>query len=183
MHATIREATPDDVAALAEAHVATWRETYRGLLPESYLDGLTPEGREPQWRRILDLPGEQRSVLVAEGPGGEIAGFASGGPHRGTAEWAGEIYTLYLRRNYQGRGLGRTLFTALVARLREQGVDSLILWVLATNERARGFYAAMGGQPLREQEIILDGLPLREIGYGWADIGAIGPRRGVADDR
>lgn len=183
MRTTIREATVEDAAAIAEAHVATWRETYRGLLPDSYLAGLTPAGRQPQWQRILDLPNEQRSVLVAEGAGGEIAGFASGGPHYGAAEWTGEIYTLYLRRAYHGCGLGRGLFTALVARLREQEMDSLILWVLATNEHARGFYAAMGGQPLREQEIVIDGIPLCEIGYGWRDISAIGQRPESSDDR
>lgn len=170
MNATIREATIDDAAALAEAHVATWRETYRGLLPDSYLDALTPAGHEPVWRRILALPDEDRTVLVIAGENEPIAGFASGGPHRGATEWAGEVYTLYLRRAYQGRGLGRALFTTLVARLREQGVDSLILWVLATNAPARSFYAALEGQPLREQEVVFDGLALREIGYGWDDL-------------
>ena len=181
MRATIREATMTDAAALAEAHVATWRETYRGLLPDSYLDALTPSGRESIWRRILALPAEERSVLVIAGEGGEIAGFASGGPHREGAEWAGEVYTLYLRRAYQGRGLGRALFATLVARLRAQGVNSLILWVLATNERARGFYAALGGQPLREQEVVFDGLPLREVGYGWRDLRAFDQRAGSDD--
>ncbi|HEY8598694.1 MAG TPA: GNAT family N-acetyltransferase [Thermomicrobiales bacterium] len=183
MQATIRAATPDDVTALAEAHVATWRETYRGLLPDHYLDGLTVAGCEPQWQRLLALPTAQRCVLIAEGSDGVIAGFASGGPHQGTLDYAGELYTLYLRQAYQGTGLGRALFAAIAARLREQGCPSLALWVLATNERARGFYAAQGGQLLREQAIVFDGIPLREAGYGWRDSDSIGRHRERAHER
>lgn len=178
MYATIREATPDDVAALAEAHVAAWCETYRGLLPDSYLDGLTPAGCEPQWRQLVGRPPAEGCVLIAEGAGGEIVGFASGGPHRGLLDHAGELYTLYLRRSAQGAGLGRVLFTAVATRLHEQGLDSLALWVLATNRQARGFYEAIGRRFLREQVLIFEGVPLREAGYGWRDSGAIGRRAG-----
>lgn len=181
MRATIRKATVADATAIAEAHVATWRETYRGLLPDSYLDNLSPAGREPQWRQILTLPDEERCVLVATGAAGAIVGFASGGPAHDNAGYAGEISTLYVRRAYQGGGLGRALFVALTAHLRDRGSTSLILWVLATNRRARGFYEAMGGQPLREQAIIFDGIPLREVGYGWRETESIG-QAGVLRD-
>jgi ribosomal protein S18 acetylase RimI-like enzyme len=179
--ATIRKATVADATAIAEAHVATWHETYRGLLPDSYLDSLTPAGREPQWRQILALPNTERCVLVATGAAETIVGFASGGPARGSAGYAGEIYTLYLRRAYQGCGLGRALFAALAAQLRDRDNRSLILWVLATNRRARGFYEALGGEPLREQAIIFDGISLREVGYGWRDTDAI-VQAGVPSD-
>lgn len=183
MLATIRTATPEDVTALAAAHVATWRETYQGLLPAPYLDGLTAAGSEPQWRRLLALPPAQHCVLIAEGQDGEIAGFASGGPHQGTLDYTGELYTLYLRQAYQGVGLGRALFVATAARLREQGYPSLALWVLATNERARSFYTAQGGQLLREQAIVFDGISLREAGYGWRDSSSIGQHKGNRHDR
>jgi GNAT superfamily N-acetyltransferase len=172
--ARIREALGRDAAALARAHVDTWRETYRGLLPDDYLAGLTPAGREPQWRRAVERPAGQRCVFVAEDGQGEIVGFASGGPHHGTLGYAGELYTLYLRQGWQGQGLGRGLFQAVAARLREQGMCSLALWVLATNRRARDFYEVMGGRFVREQAIVFEGVPLREAGYGWRDSATIG---------
>lgn len=121
MRATIREATTADAAAIAETHAATWRETYRALLPDSYLDGLTPAGREPQWRRILALPAEERSVLVATVATGALAGFASGDPARGRSGYVGEVYILYLRRECRGCGLGRALSVALAASLTRAG--------------------------------------------------------------
>jgi ribosomal protein S18 acetylase RimI-like enzyme len=172
--ALIREATARDVPALARTHVDTWRETYRGLLPDAYLAGLDAAGREPQWQRAVARPAGQGCVFVVEDEQGGIAGFASGGPHHGTLGYTGELYTLYLRQAWQGHGLGRALFQAVATRLHEQGQRSLALWVLATNRRARDFYEALGGRFLREQAIVFEGVPLREAGYGWRDIAAIG---------
>lgn len=164
---SIHEATLADVPVLAEAHVVTWRETYRGLLPDDYLDGLAAVEREPLWRRAIERTDAERCVFVATDSASTIVGFASGGPHLGTLGYAGEVYTLYLRREYQGRGLGRDLFRTVAGRLHAQGLTSLALWVLATNIGARGFYEALGGRFVREQAIVFDGVPLREAGYGW----------------
>jgi GNAT superfamily N-acetyltransferase len=171
---SIRAATIEDVGALAVAHVETWRETYRGLLPDDYLAGLTPEEREPLWRRSVERATGTGCVFVAEDESGALVGFASGGPHHGTLGYTGELYTLYLRREWQGHGLGRGLFRVVVGRLREQGFGSLALWVLATNQRARDFYEAMGGRFEREQQIIFEGVALHEAGYGWRDIATVG---------
>lgn len=177
MKSRIREATIEDVGALALAHVATWRETYRDLLPADYLAGLVAEGREPQWQRAVERATGHGCVFVAEDGGGALVGFASGGPHHGVLGYAGELYTLYLRQGWQGHGLGRRLFQKVAGRLHAQGFDSLALWVLATNERARAFYEAMGGHFVREQQIIFEGIPLHEAGYGWRDITTVGRGR------
>ncbi|MEO8906912.1 MAG: GNAT family N-acetyltransferase [Microbacteriaceae bacterium] len=48
----------------------------------------------------------------------------------------------------QGQGLGRTLIRRLLAELRERGVPGVHLGVSPRNVSARGFYAALGFQPL-----------------------------------
>ena len=40
MH-VIFPAGPEDALALALVHVTSWRETYRGLLPDSFLDRMS----------------------------------------------------------------------------------------------------------------------------------------------
>jgi len=49
----VRQATIDDAGDIAVVHVATWRAAYRGLMPQSLLDGLSVEARTAVWRRIL----------------------------------------------------------------------------------------------------------------------------------
>ena len=46
----IRTAVESDVEAIAHVHVASWRETYPGIMPQEILDGLREEQRVDQWR-------------------------------------------------------------------------------------------------------------------------------------
>jgi len=39
----IREATHNDIPALAKVHVDTWRTAYRGIMPDEYLANLSYE--------------------------------------------------------------------------------------------------------------------------------------------
>lgn len=38
-----RQATSQDAKRIAKVHVDSWRTTYQGIIPDSYLDGLTYE--------------------------------------------------------------------------------------------------------------------------------------------
>ena len=73
---TIREAARQDCDAIGEVHVAAWRETYAGLLPEAMLAGLSPGRRADMWRRWFDAGDPDRLLLVAEDVGG-ASGFAA----------------------------------------------------------------------------------------------------------
>lgn len=50
---SIRAATPNDAALIAGVHVASWRETYAGLLPEAMLSDLSVSDRTGRWARIF----------------------------------------------------------------------------------------------------------------------------------
>ncbi len=54
--AEIRRALPADAAGMAAVHVATWRTTYPGLLPDRYLVSLNPKAYAERWRRMLADP-------------------------------------------------------------------------------------------------------------------------------
>lgn len=166
--AVIREATIEDVPGIARAHIQSWRTTYKGIVPQSVIDSFTYEQREALWRRALS-PGSRSFVYVAE-EGGEVVGFASGGPAREDApHHAAELYAIYLLQEHQGRGIGRRLFDAVVQELARRGLYSMAIWVLAENP-ACGFYEAMGGRKVYEREEEAGDKMLLEIGYGWDDI-------------
>ncbi len=169
---TIREASPDDASAIAAVHVAAWRETYRGIVPDDYLDGLAVESRERGWRDRLARPVADSVVYVAEDAGGKVVGFASGRPREASdlayAAYAGELYAIYLLREAHGGGTGRALVRAVAGRLAERGMCSLLVWVLAENP-SRRFYEALGGTLVGEQAIIIGGRALVDVAYGWPD--------------
>lgn len=169
----VRRARPEEALAIARVHVASWRASYRGIVPDAFLDGLSAEGRLPRWQQALDRAAAGAGVWVAEAAG-EIVGFASAGPERsGDQQYRGELYALYLLPAYQRRGLGRRLVGAVAAHLAEQGMQALLLWVLAANAPGWRFYEALGGVPLREQSFELGGTTVVEIAYGWSNTASL----------
>ena len=170
MRVSIRKATLADVDGIARVHVQAWRESYRDLMPQAALDGLSVERRAAQWRGTLSDPNSPASVYVAV-QDGAVCGFGSGGKTRWTGlATDGEISALYLLDAVKRRGVGRRLFRALIRRLAAQGFRSAGLWVLTEHVPARRFYEAMGGRSgerrtERRGELVLD-----EIAYLWDDL-------------
>lgn len=164
----IRRATIEDAAGISRVHVDSWRETYRGIMPDDVLDGLSYDGRAETRRRQMRTAAPEVIHLVAE-LDGQIVGFAVAGPERETDfPYEGELYAIYILRSAQGRGIGRQLFAAAVSHLLRHGIDSMLVWVLADNP-SRGFYEALGGAELGVKTITI-GVPLEEVAYGWDDI-------------
>jgi hypothetical protein len=54
----IRRAQEQD-AALAQMHATAWRVACRGLVPGSFLEGVTAERREPRFRKALAALAEE----------------------------------------------------------------------------------------------------------------------------
>ena len=169
----IRAAQPTDAVAIAKVHVDSWRTTYKGIVPDDFLAALSYEQRTHMWRPLLSQSPPRSFVYVAEAASGQVIGFASGGPERGgDPDYSGELYAIYLLGVYQRHGLGRHLTSTLVQRLVQVGMPSLLLWVLAANP-CRGFYEALGGQRLYDQQVLIGGASLVEVAYGWRDARAL----------
>src|SRR5262249_56164441 len=79
--AMLRVATPADAPAIARVHVASWRTTYPGMLPDSYLAAMDVRDYTGRWARALSSPVSPGTVTVVE-EGGGIVGFASSGRQR-----------------------------------------------------------------------------------------------------
>jgi len=177
----IREASPIDAAAIAWVHVDSWRTTYAGIVPADYLANLSYARREQFWCDIFSTPTPSSCVYVAAQDTGEVVGFASGGPERrGNALYRGELYALYLLAPYQRQGLGRRLTTAVVQRLLQCGLSSMLVWVLAANP-GRAFYATLGGQQVYEKTATIGAAQLVEVAYGWPDLRALVQRLQFSD--
>ena len=166
----IRTAQPSDAEAIADIHVAVWRTAYAGILPDDVLLGLSPDGERRHWLRVIATTDHEFSVHVAEAENGAILGYGSAGQARANGlPYAGEIFTLYVSPDHQGRGLGRRLLFAMFGQLRTQGLGSAMLWVLAANP-SRFFYHAMGGAVAAERRERHFGVALDEQAYGWSDL-------------
>ncbi|WP_203247131.1 GNAT family N-acetyltransferase [Sporosarcina beigongshangi] len=163
----IRKAELEDAVGIAKVHVDSWRTTYKGIVPDTYLASLSYESREKIWMNGI----EQNNVYIVEDDNGQIVGFASGGKERtGKYEaYVGELYAIYLLEAQQGNGLGRKLVQTVVDDLKEKKLNSMLIWALKENPACR-FYETLGGKEVDTAEIEIEGKKLSEIAYGWDDL-------------
>jgi hypothetical protein len=84
---------PADAEALAAVHVRSWREAYRGLLPDAYLARMSEADYARRFRHALTYPGPHEVTLAAAGSDG-LFGYVQGGPSRAGAPGEAEIATL-----------------------------------------------------------------------------------------
>lgn len=159
----VRDARPDDVPALARVHVASWHDTYRGIIPRS---ALPTYGRAVA--RFMRGPQRGTSLLVVEDAHGEVFGYATAGPQRDRSlPFLGEVYELYLHPDSQGRGGGRLLLTSAIWRLVDRGLNPVLVWVLEQNS-ARRFYESLGAVACARRAVALGGgVSAFKLGYGW----------------
>ena len=130
--------TEDDFKTAAQIYVRSWQHSYRGILPQLFLDRLTGE----RWLSILRARPE-RSICLFEG--GKMLGTVMTDfcREKGREGW-GEIISLYLLPEAMGFGYGRLLTEAAVGSLRAEGCEQVCLWVFRANEHAAGFYRHLG---------------------------------------
>ncbi len=147
----IRPAKQSDMAALGRVYAETWKEAYRGLLPDFFLDILTPETCTPKPDHIAP----DRRLVADEG---DVIGTVTFS--------GGEIQSLYVLPEYWSKGVGSALFREAVKVLKNRGFNTVTLWVQQGNDRARNFFEQMGMAPAgqtRDSEIC--GTYLTEIQY------------------
>lgn len=156
----IRTATPDDAQVLATIHVLAWQAGYRGLLPDSVLDGLSVETRTARWQ--VWLAGSVTRTRVAE-QDDQVKGWLTTGPQRDEdldAATVAEIYALYVHPAAWGAGCGSALMHAALDELAAHGYTAATLWVLRGNARAIRFYEYLGFRA--------DGATKNDVGPGGA---------------
>lgn len=163
----IKQAEIGHAKGISRVHIDSWKTTYSGIVPQDYLDQLDYESREQQWRKNLSVS----QVFVAETSGKQVAGFSTGGKERtgNYGDAVGEVYAIYILKEYQGRGLGKQLLKPIVNNLQQQDIDELIVLALEDNP-ACGFYKSLGGKAIGRLEIEIAGTHLGETVFHWKSL-------------
>ena len=163
----IRNAVLSDAKGIAKVHVDCWKTTYKNIISDQYLNKLTYASREQLWENNIPNGG----VYVAENKEGEIVGFSSGGIER-TGNYngfEGELYAIYILKDYQGNGIGKALVKPIIKEITELGLNSMLVLVLEDNI-SRLFYESLGGKKIATVEVEISEKKLLELVYGWEDI-------------
>ena len=127
-----RVARAEDVPAVADVKVASWRSTYSDLIEADVLKPfLEPDRQRASLQHAIADP---NTVLIVAEEGGLIIAFGIGEAP------SGYIDSLHVSPGHRGDGVGRRLLGRLARALLELGCTELTLHVVSSNLRARQFY-------------------------------------------
>jgi len=146
----LRAARRADADGITDVQVASWRAGYAHVFPESvlYADDFDSTRRQ-FWNGWRFAPGHRLAVatrLLTDG-NQQVVGFSSYGPERERARGftgRGEVWAFYLLPEVWGSGLATELMDYTEVRLRAEGFNTAVLWVLKDNPRGRAFYEKQG---------------------------------------
>jgi|ERR1700722_16006249 len=164
----LREGRVEDIPAISRAYAQSWQSTYRGVAPDVFVEGMTEKAAAEIFQQSLQ-PNDFSYFLYVVEADGEIVGFADGGKERGRPEdGRGELYAVYLLKEFQGKGIGRQLFQAALGQLRRSGLSPVVVWVLEKNP-TRKFYESLGGALGTERKVLKVGNDsVTLVSYRWA---------------
>jgi phosphinothricin acetyltransferase len=153
----LRAATPADAPGVLAVYAPLVRDTY-----VSFEDA--PPGEEEMAGRIARTL-ERFPWLVCE-DGGALLGYAYAGPHRARAgyRWSAEV-SVYVAPGAHRRGIGRALYTALLALVQAQGYVNAYGGIALPNDASVGLHEALGFRPAARYPA---------VGYkagAWRDVG------------
>lgn len=128
--------TDDEINGKGYVHYKSWHETYTGLLDAEYMKTITQEKCDKIAHRWTD------NIIVAK-DGDKVIGFVGYGAYRGdNLPEYGEVYAIYVLREYHGKKVGYELMNAALEKLADY--TKVAVWVLKGNDMAIGFYERYG---------------------------------------
>lgn len=165
MKIMIRKATVEDAKTISFIGVTSWKSAYNGIVPNKYLDSLSVEKREKHLEKSIVVPTNRFAIAELDGQAvGMICFYPIQYETPIEGEW--ELEAIYILPEYWKRGIGRALIQYTLRYMRENNANVCNLWVLADNQRARGFYEKLGFKYTGIEKIItIGGKDLIEVRY------------------
>ena len=163
----IRKATQKDCSTIAKIRIDNWKTTYKGLLPQSFLDELDYEKETNYW---LNYPkSEVSNVFVATNKNDNILGFV-GIKAFDKENTIGEIYALHTSQAFRGKGAGKALIYHSAQLFKTQDINEMRLWVVVGNNNAIAIYEHLGAKIYTERTEIINSTDVPEIGMKWNNL-------------
>jgi ribosomal protein S18 acetylase RimI-like enzyme len=167
----IRIATEYDLEAVAQIHVASWQDAYKGVVPYALLASRTTAGSLSGWRSTFSS--YPTNITVATSPDGEIQGFCCAGAvddEVKNSPFEFQIYGLHVWPNLRRLGIGAALLRNALARAKLEGFNSGIVWTLRDLRLSRSFYERQGGEVVSSGTWSIGQIALPEVAYGWTTL-------------
>jgi len=163
----IRLANVNDAKSIAHIRVDGWKNAYKGMIPDSFLNTLDYGSEENRVKsRINRSDSEFKSDILVYEDEGEVLAYAYFGKAIDEAfpTYQSEVVALYVLPSKKGMGIGTKLMNEIKSLLIKQGYSNMIVWCLKENYPSIKFYEHLGGIIKEEREFEIDGIKVAELG-------------------
>ena len=159
----LREATPDDGAAIRDIARRSMEQSY-SLSPRTIDGAITQWYGEDAFAEKLDEPD---TLLIVATEEGEVCGFTEGDLVNEGGN--GDLLWLHVDPNYRGQGIATELFEHTREALFEMGAAQLRAKVLEDNTEGNEFYATFDFEQVGTDTVEIDDSDYTENIYLHAD--------------
>lgn len=145
----IRKRTKEDCKAISHVVTVAWNETYKGIVPDWFLDELKSNEAERTIKSYNEFDENNNNQFVLE-VNNEVVGFVNFGFTRDEEyQNCGEIFALYIISKYKGNGYGKKLVEEAKQELKKMGCNKMIIACLKGNP-SNEFYKHIGGVYIKD---------------------------------
>ena len=146
----VRKARKNDAKDIVFINVMCWKESYKGIFPQVFLDNL--DFNNPESIRKCQNKIDEYAVYEKDN---QIIGMARYGKNKKDYDDSyGEIYALYVRPEFQKQKVGTELVQYVFSELKKKYKYALISTL--KENKSNEFYKKIGGKFIGESDFILD---------------------------
>ena len=166
----IRNANENDARAISKIRINGWKNAYRGIVSDEYLDSIDDEKDYKRvYSRILgkDKDYNPITIVFVDDITNEVLGFSSFGEVITLNDnmYDCELYAIYVKPENKGQGIGKQMLVYINDYLKSIGKKEMILFCLKDNLLSRNFYETNGGIEVEEIEKQIGNQKLKQVGY------------------
>ena len=150
MNYIIRKNERKDCADVAHVVTVAWNETYKGIVPDDFLERLylNEEQRAINSYNKFDENDNHQYVLEVDG---KVIGFVNvGSTDEKEYDNCGELHAIYIINGYKGNGYGKKLINIGIEELKKMGYNKMIIGCLEGNP-SNEFYKHIGGKFIKKR--------------------------------
>lgn len=137
-HVTIRTATAADADAICEIY------NHEVLNATSTFD-LVPRTVQVQRDWLAARSGAFAAIVATDPQTRQVVGFASLSPYKDRAAYATTVEdSIYIHREFHGRGIGKQLLTHVIEAARASGFHAVMARIEASGAASRALHEACG---------------------------------------
>jgi L-amino acid N-acyltransferase YncA len=162
----IRPIIDNNIQAIAKMYTDNWKTTYQGILPDSFLKGMTYEHSKEKWLSYIHKDKQGAFVAVDNDM---IIGFAAYKPYEDLKKCL-LLDSLHILQSVQGGGIGKKLIFTIGKYAYNNGYEKMSICIVKGNDRAEGIYTHLGAKPYKDFIDDFEGTPSNSSVILWNDL-------------